>query len=211
MATSVKSASEILDITPMRLKQILKSHPDLEYFRGAENNGIIKIPNKTVRDLLRLRGKTIKRNRVVIKAIKGGVGGTSTTIQVGLRIAEKGGKVLICDIDPESSSSSFLIPDGFDYENANTLLEVFKHDLKLEEAIYPSRFDGVYFIPSKGILRRADRLVMNENPKNLMSNKLNSIEHLGFDTIFMDLPPTFSTLPASCYLASNLVILPTDS
>ena len=212
MAIGVKQTAELLDITPHRVKQILKENSDLNYYRAKEKSGKIIIPSETIKKILAYRGKSLKQNNIVIKSEKGGVGGSTLTIQTAIRVASKyGAKTLIIDCDGECNASSFLLDDDFDYSKAKSMLEVFKHDIPLEECIVPTRFDNVYLVPSKSILRRVDRLIQNENPKTLMKEKLESIRHLGFDTIFMDLPPTFSTLSASCYLATTMTILPTDS
>lgn len=205
-----RQAASILSISRVRLKQILKSHPGLQFKRESGRNGIIKIPKETMSDLIKIRNKTVKRKKTVIKSQKGGVGGTSLTLQAALRVAEsRGVKVLVIDTDPEASATSFLLPYNIDINKCKTLLEVFKNDVPLKECILPSKFSGVFIIPAKGIMRRIDRLLISENPKTLMNKKLKSIEK-EFPTIFMDLPPTYSRLSESCYLASDLVILPTD-
>ena len=208
---TVRDAARTLALTPARLKQILKQDINLKYERAKENNGLIKIPEATMAQLLNTRGKRIANKKIVIKSQKGGVGGTSITVQTAIRIPQtRGCKVLVIDADPEASSTSFLLPENVTLDGLPSLLEVFKNDIPLKDCIIPSKFDGVFLVPAKGVMRRVDRLLISENPKTLIRKKLASIEYLGFSTIFFDLPPTYSRLSESCYLTADLVILPTD-
>ena len=207
----VKKAAEFLSISPMRLKQILKENQTLKFKRENNNNGIIKLPPMTMFKLLKLRNKEVINKKVVIKSQKGGVGGSTLTVQTAIRIAEsRGVKVLIIDADPEASSTSFLLPENINLSKCKSLLEVFKHDIPLKNCILKTKFEGVSILPAKGIMRRVDRLVISENPKNLINKKLKTIKDMNFSTIFLDIPPTYSRIAESCYLAADLVILPTD-
>jgi chromosome partitioning protein len=205
-----KQASEVLKLSSVRVKQILKEHPDLGAEKTDFNNGMIKISPKTMTSLLGLRGLTFKRKRIVIKQQKGGVGGTSLSLLSSMRLAQKGARVLYIDLDSEANATSFLANSDFDIGNANTMLEIFKNNISPSECIVETRFENISMIPSKGMLRRVDRLLTEKNPKMLMDKILGSIE-ADFDIIFMDLPPTYTRLTESAYLASDLVILPYDT
>jgi len=208
---TTKAAGDILGITPHRVKQILNSSEELPFFRKEGGNGQIQIPSDTMAELIRMRGMELKPKTCVIKSQKGGVGGTTITVNVAIRAAQKGAKVLVWDLDPESNATSFLMPDDFDYENAPTTLEMYKQDISLSECIVKSRFDGVYIVPAKGVMRRVDKIVMGSNPKNLLRNKLKEVEGEGFTTVLFDLPPTFSRLSESAYITADLCLLPTDA
>lgn len=205
-----KQASEVLKLSSVRVKQILKEHPALGVEKTDFNNGMIKISPKTMTSLLGLRGLIFKRKRIVIKQQKGGVGGTSLSLLSSMRLAQKGARILYIDLDSEANATSFLAPPDFDIGNANTMLEIFKNNTSPTECIVETRFENISMIPSKGMLRRVDRLLTEKNPKMLMDKILSSVE-ADFDIIFMDLPPTYTRLTESAYLASDLVILPYDT
>jgi chromosome partitioning protein len=205
-----KQASQVLNLSSVRVKQILKENPTLGVEKTDFNNGMIKISPKTMTSLMNLRGLTFKRKRIVIKQQKGGVGGTSLSLLSSMRLAQKGARVLYIDLDSEANATSFLAPADFDIGNANTMLEIFKNNISPAECIVETRFENISMIPSKGMLRRVDRLLSDKNPKNLMNKILESIEN-DFDIIFMDLPPTFTRLTESAYLSSDLVIMPYDT
>ena len=75
-----KQASEVLKISPVRVKQLLREHADLGFEKTDFNNGMIRISPNTMTSLLRLRSIKIKHKRIVIKLQKGGVGGTSLSL-----------------------------------------------------------------------------------------------------------------------------------
>jgi len=205
-----RQASELLNISPVRVKQLLREHADLGFEKTEVNNGTIKISSKAMTSLLSLRGLSFKHKRIVIKQQKGGVGGTSLSLISSMRLAQKGARILYIDLDSEANATSFLARADFDIGNANTMLEIFKNGTSAGECVVDTRFENISMIPSKGMLRRVDRLLSDKNPKLLMDKMLASVEN-DFDIIFMDLPPTYTRLTESAYLAADLVILPYDT
>lgn len=205
-----KQASEVLNLSSVRVKQILKENPLFGVEKTDFNNGMIKISPATMTSLLNLRGLTFKRKRIIIKQQKGGVGGTSLSLLSSMRLAQKGARVLYIDLDSEANATSFLANTDFDIGNANTMLEIFKNNISPTECVVGTRFENISMIPSKGMLRRVDRLLSDKNPKLLMDKILTSVEN-DFDIIFMDLPPTYTRLTESAYLSADLVIMPYDT
>lgn len=205
-----KQAAEVLKLSPVRVKQLLKEHSELGFEKTDFNNGMIKISPRTMTSLLSLRGIKIKHKRVILKQQKGGIGGTSLSLITSMRLSQKGAKVLYIDLDSESNATSFLAREDFDIGNANTFLEIFKNNISAQDCIVETRFDNIKLIPAKGMLRRADKLLTEKNPKHLMDKILTQIEG-DFDIVFMDLPPTYTRLTESAYLAADLVILPYDT
>lgn len=208
---NTREASEFLDISPHRIKRILHENDIFTFERKGNGTGQIQVPSETMAKLLDSRGKTILKRKAVIKSQKGGVGGTTNTLNVAIRAAQRGAKVLVWDLDPESNATSFLRKDDFDYGSAQTTYEMLKNDVPMENCIYETRFDGVFMVPSKGTMRRVEREVHDRNPRKLLATKLKEIEHLDFTTILFDLPPTFSRITESAYITSDICLLPTDA
>ena len=202
-------ASEFLNITPARVKQLLKENPDLGFMKTHHNNGMFKIPPHAMTSLLSLRGFSFDHKRVIIKQQKGGVGGTSLSLLSSLRLAQKGAKVLYIDLDSEANATSFLANDDLDIANTKTVLEIFKSGTTPKDCVIKTKFENISMIPSKGMLRRVDRLLSDKNPKMLMDKVISSVE-TDFDIVFLDLPPTYTRLTESAYLAADLIILPYD-
>ncbi len=205
-----KQASELLKISSVRVKQLLREHDDLGFIKTDANNGMIKIGPKTMTSLLRLRGITIPHKRVIIKQQKGGVGGTSLSLISAMRLAQKGVRILYIDLDSEANGTSFLAPENFDIATANTVLEIFKNNINPLDCISPTKFENIDMISSKGMLRRVDKMLAEKNPKFLLDKILTQVEGK-YDLVFLDIPPTYTRLTESSYLSADLIILPYDT
>lgn len=206
----VKDASSFLDLDVTTIKRDLKANFDGKYERvSGTKNGMIVIPAHTMREMLEKREKTYKHQKVTIAQEKGGVGKTTLTLQVAIRKAKLGCRVLVIDLDPEANSTIFLMreEDEDKMHEMNSIYEVFKENLKIEDCILPSRYEFVDYLPAQGRMRKVDRLTSDGNPKKLLRDRLQGLEEK-YDLILFDLPPTFTRIVASAYLASDLVILP---
>jgi chromosome partitioning protein len=198
---NVRQVSDILDVSPVRVKQILKENPNFVINRENSNNGIIKIPHSTVRNLLENKGLFYKKRIVTIGMEKGGVGKSLLTINTAINLSSRGARVLIIDLDPEACATNHLAKKDLDFNSFKTIYEVFKHGLQIKEIVVETRY------PCRGKARRADRLVSDRNPKKLLKDQMKGL--VDYDLILFDVPPTFSKLISSAYLTSELVIIPT--
>lgn len=208
---TAKETADILNISTVRLKQILKNHPEYLYDRENANNGIIKIPPETVRTLLQSRNNIkYPKIKILIGSEKGGTGKTITNIHVATRLAQKYGcRCLVVDMDNEGHSTSFLLPESREISQVKTILEIIKDNEPIQNCIEKTKYENVSLLPARGIMRRADKLVISSNPKTLMQKILRSIEN-DYDVILFDCPPTYSTLVESCYLTADKIYLTTD-
>ena len=117
-----------------------------------------------------------------------------------------GAKVLIIDLDPEACTTNVLLDDSFN-SDYKTIYEVLKHDLPFSEVIVPTKYEGLDLVGCKGVARRAERLVSDQNPKKILRDKMQDLDK--YDLIMFDIPPSFSRLISSAYLTSDLIIMPT--
>ncbi|MBF0315596.1 MAG: ParA family protein [Oligoflexia bacterium] len=144
---------------------------------------------------------------LAIATQKGGVGKTFLTINTAAILASRGLKTLIIDADPESCTTHSLVeqvpPESL------TMLEIYQHDKDFSEAVIPTKIPNLFLIPCKAKARKTERITISKNPKYLVANKLEKLKR-EFDFIFFDLPPSFSNLIASFYLASDLIIQPCE-
>lgn len=204
---NVRQVSDILDVSPVRVKQILRDNPEFIINRESSNNGLIKIPHSTVRNLLENKGLSYKKRIVTIGMEKGGVGKSLLTINTAINLASRGARVLIIDLDPEACSTNHLAKENVDFDSFKTIYEVFKHSLQIKEIIVETRYAGLHLAPCRGKARRTDRLVSDRNPKKLLKDQMEGLDD--YDLILFDVPPTFSKIISSAYLTSDLVIVPT--
>lgn len=204
---SVKEAAKYYGLTATRLKQIIKED-NLEIVR--EKNNYIKIPNATMAAINEKRGRKIEKKRITIGIEKGGSGKSSLTIFTAITLARYGYKVAVCDFDPEFCASLFLAKDEDQIRNGKTILDVFEEGKQIVDFLEKSRFDGVDFLPSRAKVRKLEKTLWGKNPKTLINKKLIGMDDI-YDVIFFDLPPSFTTLCASAYLSSSLILCPVNS
>jgi chromosome partitioning protein len=135
---------------------------------------------------------------------KGGVGKTTTTVNLGAYIAEAGKNVLLVDFDPQSNTTSSL---GIKRDLPG-IYEVISGSIGVTEAIYPCSVSGLSIIPSSINLTGANvELVDQEGREHFLKKNLSPI--LGrFDYVFIDCPPSLGILTVNALVASDSVIIP---
>ena len=137
---------------------------------------------------------------------KGGVGKTTTAINLSACLAEKNKKVLTLDMDPQGNTTSGL---GVDKNQAeNTVYELILDESELSECIYPSVMENLSVIPSNINLSGAEiELIGFENKEYLLKSKLDMIRS-DYDYIIIDCPPSLNLLTINAMAAADSVIVP---
>ncbi len=206
---SPNECAELLSISHMRVKQLLKeSFDEDEIYRTKPENGQIRLSPNQTRTLVQSRGMEFKKSLVTFGNEKGGVGKSLLTINVAIRRAQMGAKVLIIDLDPEACATNFLLrEDDFEKDHI-TMLEIFKNNLSFKDAVIKTRYEFVDIVPCRGKARRAEKFVRDENLATLLNDKLNEVKE-EYDLILFEVPPTFSNIIASAYITSDIIVIPT--
>ncbi|MEC7669522.1 MAG: AAA family ATPase, partial [Pseudomonadota bacterium] len=159
-------------------------------------------------DILTMGGPKI----VAIANQKGGVGKTTTTINLAAALAEFGNKVLIIDLDPQGNASTGL---GIETEaRENTTYELILDDAALEDVILATDVKGLSIVPSTVDLSSADiELIANEKRSFLLHDALRqpAMEKYGFDYILIDCPPSLNLLTVNAMVAAHSVLVPLQS
>ena len=143
---------------------------------------------------------------------KGGVGKTTTTINLGAALAESGLNVLIVDLDPQGNASTGLgiDPDSRTYTTYDLLLE----DVDIVEMVLATETEGLSIIPATVDLSSADiELVANEKRSFLLRDALRQtqIDQFLYDVILIDCPPSLSLLTVNAFIAADSVLVPLQS
>lgn len=143
---------------------------------------------------------------------KGGVGKTTTTINLGAALAELGKRVLIVDLDPQGNASTGL---GIEVEERTfTTYELLLDDVSLQDVVYKSDQENLFIVPATVDLSSADmELVSNEKRSFLLHDALRqpAMTDLGFDFILIDCPPSLNLMTVNAMVASDSVLIPLQS
>lgn len=137
---------------------------------------------------------------------KGGVGKTTTTVNLAAFLAEKGKRVLIIDIDPQGNAGFGIGVNAEEIET--TIYEVLIDEIPIEEAIFQSEIEGLSIIPSNIHLSGAQvNLLDTEGKEFILRNKLKKIRDY-YDYIFIDCPPSLGVLTLNSLVAADSVLIP---
>ena len=143
---------------------------------------------------------------------KGGVGKTTTTINLGAALAEMGARVLIVDLDPQGNASTGLgvEADAREYTTYELLLE----DIELAQVIHDTAHRNLRIIPATVDLSSADiELYSAEKRSFLLHDALRQpgIDQYALDYILIDCPPSLNLLTVNAMVAAHSVLVPLQS
>ena len=137
---------------------------------------------------------------------KGGVGKTTTTVNVAAGLARRGRRVLVVDLDSQGSASLCF---GVDHDDlAPSSAEVLYGDLPIEEAIRPTKRENVDLITGSLELANADvRLKQRKGGQHRLAEVLSTVED-DYQTILIDCAPSTSILSVCSLIAADAFIIP---
>lgn len=136
---------------------------------------------------------------------KGGVGKTTTAVNLSAAIGFKGKKTLLCDIDPQGNSTS-----GFGLNKRNVKIssyEVLTGEKKASEAIVHTEY-GVDILPSNMNLAGAELEIIDVNRRESLLKKALAEISGDYDFIFLDCPPSLGLITLNALTASDAFIVP---
>lgn len=143
---------------------------------------------------------------------KGGVGKTTTTINLAAGLVELGLRVLVVDLDPQGNASTGL---GIDMDDREfTTYELLLEDVDLKDVILPTNIAKLFVIPATVDLSSADmELVSNEKRSFLLHDALRQtqMDQYDLDYILIDCPPSLNLLTVNAMIASHSVLVPLQS
>ena len=143
---------------------------------------------------------------IAIANQKGGVGKTTTTINLSAALAKKGKKILVIDCDPQGNATS-----GFGInknELDNTIYELLLGDCTINECLIKNVLDNLSIIPANVNLAAAEIEILDVDKKEyILKKELDWIAE-DYDYIFIDCPPSLSMLTINAMTTANTVLVP---
>jgi len=156
--------------------------------------------------------RTTNTKIVAVVNQKGGVGKTTTTINLAASLVAEGLRVLIIDLDPQGNASTGL---GIDARSRElTAYELLLDYATLEDVIQKTKTDGLMIVPATIDLSSADiELMANEKRSFLLHDALRQplMDDYDFDFILIDCPPSLNLLTVNAMVASHSVLVPLQS
>lgn len=143
---------------------------------------------------------------IVIANQKGGVGKTTTAINLSASLAEMGQKVLVIDIDPQGNTSSGLGVEKDKIEN--TVYELLLGESQMETCIQKEVFKNLDMISSNINLAAAEIELTGFQEKEYILKKAVDKIREGYDFIIIDCPPSLNTLTVNAMCAADTVLVP---
>ena len=137
---------------------------------------------------------------------KGGVGKTTTCVNLAAALTELGKKVLLCDFDPQANATSGM---GLDKRASQGVYDVLINGLSPEKAVVRTRYGDV--LPSnKALAGGGIEMIGMENREFLLKQALDSLSP-GYDFIFIDCPPSLELLTLNGLCAADTVLVPVQA
>ena len=137
---------------------------------------------------------------------KGGVGKSTTAINLSAALGEMGKQVLLVDLDPQGNSSSGLGVEKSQVQNC--IYDVLLNDVPVEEVIIPDVCEGLDLVPATINLAGAEvELVSEMARENRLKDAIGALRGK-YDYIFIDCPPSLGLLTVNALVAADKLLIP---
>lgn len=175
---------------------------------AQRTENIANVSRETRRRTARLPKPGTPR-RIVVANQKGGVGKTTTSVNLAVALAQGGLRVLVIDIDPQGNASTALgVPHA---EGTPSTYEVLLDDMKLADAVVPSpEADNLFVLPATIDLAGAELELVSRvaREQKLLRAVREYMTENEFDYVFYDCPPSLGLLTVNALVAATDILIP---
>ena len=163
-------------------------------------------PIKTIKDKAPVKHVVGQTKGMAIINQKGGVGKSTTAINLSAALGELGKQVLLVDLDPQGNSSSGL---GIEKSQVhNCVYDVLLNDVAIEDVIIPDVGEGLDLVPATINLAGAEvELVSEMARENRLKDAVGSLRGK-YDYVFIDCPPSLGLLTVNALVAADKLLIP---
>ena len=142
---------------------------------------------------------------IAIANQKGGVGKSTTAINLAACLGKMGQRVLVIDMDPQGNTTSGL---GVDKEQENTVYELLLQECTLEDCVQKLEFENLSMIPSNVNLAAAEiELIGTERKEYILKTNIDQVRG-DYDFIIIDCPPSLNMLTINAMTTADTVLVP---
>ena len=144
---------------------------------------------------------------IAIANQKGGVGKTTTTVNLSVYLAKLGQKVLLIDLDPQANATSGL---GIEKESLKTsLYDCLVESLPVNQVIIKTRYKNLELLPATAVLAAAEVELANQTQRE--SRLQQALIGLNYDIVFIDCPPSLGLLTINGLTAAQKLLIPVQA
>lgn len=155
--------------------------------------------------LIKEKTKTLHMKSFALYNLKGGVGKTTSCVNLAYLAASEGHKTLLWDLDPQSAASFYLRKNS---SNGKLIQKLKQKKESIENIIQPTTYNNLFIIPGSLENRYTDAVLQDLKKSKTRLKKLLATIRRDFDYVFIDCPPALSLTAENVFRAADYVLLP---